>query len=41
MLIDRKFQGETLPENVVFLAACNPYRKKNISQYKHAGIKKK
>jgi len=27
-VIDRRFQGEKLPDNIFFLAACNPYRKK-------------
>lgn len=41
MIIDRKFQGERIPNNVVLIGACNPYRKKKESNYKRAGIKKK
>jgi hypothetical protein len=26
IIMERRFMGEALPNNVVFLAACNPYR---------------
>ena len=40
MIIDRKFQGYSFPDNVVFVAACNPYREIKASKHKSAGIKK-
>ena len=41
MIVDRRFQGEPFPDNVVFVAACNPYREAKVSSFKSAGIKKK
>ena len=41
MIIDRRFQGKKFPANVVFLAACNPFRRKKIAIHKSAGLKKK
>lgn len=41
MIIDRKFQGQPIPDNVVLIGACNPYRRKNETNFKRAGIKKK
>jgi len=40
MVIDRKFRGITLPDNVVMIAACNPYRLKYAKKTVKAGIKK-
>ena len=31
MMLQRRFLGKGLPQNIVFLAACNPYRKKQDS----------
>lgn len=40
MIIDRRFQGQKFPENIVFLAACNPHRKiDHFSQGKELGLK--
>ena len=40
-MIDGRFFGEKNPRNIVFLAACNPYRKKRQSTKRvKAGIKK-
>lgn len=39
MIIDRRFQGEECPPNVVFLAACNPYRQMVGPKNTGAGIK--
>jgi hypothetical protein len=30
-----------IPENVVLIGACNPYRLRQETNYKRAGIKKK
>lgn len=30
ILTERKLLGETLPENMIFLAACNPYKLRKI-----------
>ena len=40
-MIDGRFFGEKIPSNIVFFAACNPYRKKrqSIKRVK-SGIKK-
>lgn len=42
MLTDRKLLGESLPDNMILLAACNPYklRSKKISFDENVGIKR-
>jgi hypothetical protein len=41
IVIDRRFQGTLLPENITFLAACNPYRVRAVNEGRiNAGIKK-
>jgi|LauGreDrversion4_2_1035121.scaffolds.fasta_scaffold85466_1 hypothetical protein len=42
MLSDRKLLGESLPDNMVLLAACNPYklRSKKIKFDENVGIKR-
>lgn len=41
MIIDRRFQGHPIPENVILIAACNPYRERQESNHTRAGIKKR
>lgn len=38
--MDRRFQGKPFPNNIVFLAACNPFRTKKVSDQKIVGLKK-
>jgi len=38
--MDRRFMGEKLPDNILFLAACNPYRLKKVGNSFKAGISK-
>lgn len=40
MVIDRRFRGIPLPDNVIMIAACNPYRMKYAKKTVKAGIKK-
>jgi hypothetical protein len=42
MLTDRKLLGESLPDNIILLAACNPYklRSKKIKFDENVGIKR-
>lgn len=40
MVIDRRFRGIPLPDNVIMVAACNPYRMKYAKKTVKAGIKK-
>jgi hypothetical protein len=42
MLTDRKLLGESLPDNIILLAACNPFklRSKKIKFDENVGIKR-
>ena len=40
MVIDHKYKGELLPDNLVMVAVCNPYRIKQEKRTIKAGIKK-
>jgi len=41
ILCERKFENEKLPENIIFVGACNPYRIKAEMNFKeNVGIKK-
>ena len=39
-MMDKRFQGTELPNNIIFLAACNPYRTKDNNNNVQAGLKK-
>lgn len=39
IIVDRRFQGEPYPPNVVFLAACNPYRQAKQRKNTKVGLK--
>ena len=38
MVMEHSFMGEKLPDNLIFVAACNPYRRKGRGV--RTGIKK-
>lgn len=40
MVVDHRFLGEPLPENIIIIAACNPYRKKRKGKLIRAGIRR-
>ncbi|OMJ91253.1 hypothetical protein SteCoe_6230 [Stentor coeruleus] len=42
IMVEREFQGNRVPDNLIFCAACNPYRKKNKKIIDHnVGIQRK